>query len=206
MVMLMDLGVSALLHQCCADNDCEANSDNHLQSLGKEQSDQPPSSGLNSTMPLSKYISCIESFSSIAKDFPAQVSLARTLNANHLHVLTLTFDHPVEAIRNTISSYISTSLTQQKKYWGRPVHIVWADDCWQWKMHKEPRVSCERLHRDMMDGVCLFRRRDPADSALMAFQSEALNYGVELMAPACSWEASTTILLRYQYSDFDLRL
>lgn len=68
------------------------------------------------------------------KDFPAQVSLARKLNANHLHVLTLTFDHPVEGIRNTISSYISTSLTQQKKYWGRPVHIVWADDCWQWKI------------------------------------------------------------------------
>lgn len=134
------------------------------------------------------------------KDFPAQVSLARKLNANHLHVLTLTFDHPVEGIRNTISSYISTSLTQQKKYWGRPVHIVWADDCWQWKMQNEPRVSCERLHRDMMDGACLFRRR------LMAFQSEALNYGVELMAPARSWEASTTILLRYQYSDLDLHL
>lgn len=73
-------------------------------------------------------------------------------------------------------------------------------------MQNEPRVSCERLHRDMMDGACLFRRRDPADGALMAFQSEALNYGVELMAPARSWEASTTILLRYQYSDLDLHL
>ena len=118
----MDLGVSAWLHQCCANSDCNANSDNHLQSLGKEQSDQPPSSGLNSTMPLFfKYISCIESLSS-----------------DHLHVLTLTFDHPeVAGTGSTISSYISASSTQRKKHWGRPAHIVRADDCWQWKMQNE---------------------------------------------------------------------
>ncbi len=83
---------------------------------------------------------------------------------------------------------------------------MWADDCWQWKNVDWPRVSCERLHRDVMDGARLFPRRVPANGALMAFQSEALNYGVELMAPAHNWEASTSVLLWYQYSEFDLSL
>lgn len=69
-----------------------------------------------------------------------------------------------------------------------------------------PRVSSERLHRDVMDGARLFPRRVPANGALMAFQSAAPNYGVELMAPAHSWEASTTVLPWYQYSEFDLSL
>jgi len=53
-----------------------------------------------------------------------------------------------------------------------------------------------------MDGARLFPRRDPANGALMAFQSEAPNYSVELTAPARSWEASTTVLL--WDSEFDL--
>lgn len=56
-----------------------------------------------------------------------------------------------------------------------------------------PRVSCERLHRDVMDGARLLRRRHPANGALMAFQSAAQNRGVELTAPARSWEASAAI-------------
>lgn len=55
-----------------------------------------------------------------------------------------------------------------------------------------------------MDGACLFPRRDPANGALMPFQSAALSYTVELVAPAHSWEASTAVLLRNQNSEFDL--
>lgn len=56
----------------------------------------------------------------------------------------------------------------------------------------------------VMDGARLFPRRDPANGALMVFQSEALNYSVELTAPAHSWEGSTALLLWYQNSEFDL--
>lgn len=48
---------------------------------------------------------------------------------------------------------------------------------------------------DVMDGARLFHRRDPANGALMAFRSAALNYRVGLMAPAHSCKASTAILL-----------
>lgn len=56
-----------------------------------------------------------------------------------------------------------------------------------------------RLHWDMMDGARLFPRHDPANCTLMVFQSEALNYSVELTAPAHSLEATTAVQF-----DFDL--
>ena len=174
----MDLGVSAWLHQCCANSDCNANSDNHLQSLGKEQSDQQPSSGLNSTMPLflntfHALKACLQT-TSTCWPWPSTTRRRRGPGAQ----LAATSAHLRHSGRNTEGGQriLCEQMTADSE-----------------KCRTKPRVSCERLHRDVMDGARLFRRRYPADGALMAFQSEALNYGVELTAPARSWEASTTV-------------
>ena len=68
---------------------------------------------------------------------------------------------------------------------------------------KNADVSCGRLHRDVMDGARLFPQTRPRKWCFMPFQSAALNYSVELVASAHSWEASAAVSLLYPHSEFD---